>query len=361
MVRARLDALLVTSETNYAYFTGHDTPAWAIKSRPMAFLLPLEAEPVLITAMVAETAAMSPVTEILGYDGFEDAARKALSGVMQNDRLTRGRIGCEFGVEQRLGLPFDEFRKLQAEVPDAEWLDASTVLWELRLHKSPAEVVCMRRAAKIQSEAYRQLLPRVHAGMKESELHRIFVHALVDQGVERPGYVAMHSGEGNYRRVSSWPTDRVLAHGDLWFIDSGARYRGYWTDFGRTVAVGKPSREQRDYYHIAYSAMHAALEIAGPGVRVSELRTAADRVLQQHGIHEKHWARIGHGIGLDLTEPPSVLPTDDHLLEPGMVLAIEPRIDMECGHFQTEEDLVITDEGYELLSEPQNPSLPEND
>jgi Xaa-Pro aminopeptidase len=357
LLEAKLDALLVTSEMNYTYFTGHDSPAWVIKSRPMIFLLPLEDEPAIITTFIAETKELSPIHNLYSYVGFESDACKMVEDVIRELGLDRGNIGCELGVEQRLGISYNEFRSLQANLPQVNWVDATAQLWHLRIRKSPAELGYLRTAGRLQSAAYQALLPYIRSGISELELFRIFARELVENGMEPPGYVAMHSGLGNYGRVSCWPTCRTLIPGDLWFMDNGATFHGYWTDFGRTVAIGKAAKEQKRDYSIAYNATQAALQAVRPGVPVSEIRLAADAVLDAEGIPMYPRARIGHGIGLDITEPPSILEVENELLEPGMVLAIEPRIDREYGHFQTEENFVVTEQGFELLSQPQSPEL----
>jgi Xaa-Pro aminopeptidase len=350
-----LDALLVTSEANCIYFTGHETPGWVIKSRPHIFLLPLERDPVLLTALAAEAEKHTPIPDVRSYasSGFEPAAREMLADVLREAKLTRGRIGCEFGHEQRIGLSYADWRRLETDFQDAEWVDAGDLFWDLRMRKSPAELEYMRRAGQANAVAFRVLLPLVKLGMAERELHRLLAAALVDAGSERPGYVAMHSGPGNYNRVSSWPTNRVLQPGDLLFIDSGARCHGYWSDYGRTVAIGTSTPQQVHDYNLAYRSMQAALELVRPGIAVSKLWSATSAVLAAEGVSSQSSARVGHGLGLDLTEPPSILATESLLLEPGMVIAIEPRIDAEHGHFQTEENLVVTERGYELLSDAQ--------
>lgn len=359
MAGAGLDALLLTSEANYRYLSGHYSAFWLSKARPMMVLLPRERDPILFltTNQVPQAGLMSPVRDIRSWDGFMAEAIPVLAEAIRGVGLARGRIGAELGFKQRLGMPVTEFRRLQAALPQTAFVDAAELLWRLRRVKSPAEVVCLREAARITGEAYQAMFDTVRPGMTEREAHRTFLVELFRRGAERPGYIPITSGPGNYHRRTGGPTDRALEPGDLLWLDGGCSYQGYWADFSRTVAVGRCTAEQAKAYREVRAATHGCLEQVRPGRPVGAVARRAQQEFERRGFPWGAVSRVGHGIGLDLTEPPSIRSDVDEPLEPGMVLTIEPTLVAEHGLYQLEEIYVVTEGGHELLTAPASTEL----
>ena len=267
MAEAGIDALLITSESNYRYLSGHVTPFWVSKSRPMFMLLPLHSEPILFVtnSQVPTVQATSPVADVRAWEGFVGPGIDLLEGALNELGLAAGRIGAELGEEQRLGLPYADFVDLQDRLPRSAFVDAAEALWGLRIIKSPAEIAYLRRSAAIASVAYRELFAGVRPGMTEQDVFAAFVASTIRQGAERPGYVPVHSGAGHYHRISMGPTGRVLAPGDLLWLDGGCVYRGYWSDFARMVAIGQPTIAQQDRYRLVRSIMHDCVAAIAAG------------------------------------------------------------------------------------------------
>ena len=159
MAALGLDALFITSEANYRYLSGHVTPFWVSKTRPLFFLLPLHGDPVVfVTAsQVPAVRATSPVADVRAWEGFVAPGLDLVVQALGELGLARGRIGAELGEEQRLGLPYADFLALQQRLPGAAFVDAAPLLWELRRLKSPAEIAYLRRSAQIAGAAYRRL------------------------------------------------------------------------------------------------------------------------------------------------------------------------------------------------------------
>jgi Xaa-Pro aminopeptidase len=360
MAEAGIDALFISSECNYRYLSGHVTPFWVSKSRPMFFLLPLSAAPILFVtnSQIPTVRATSPVADVRAWEGFVGPGIDLLEGALTELGLTAGRIGAELGEEQRLGLPYADFVDLQDRLPRSAFVDAAELLWGLRVVKSPAEIAYLRRSAEIASAAYRELFAAVRPGMSEHEVFAAFVASTIRQGAERPGYVPIHSGAGHYRRVSMGPTGRRLAPGDLLWLDGGCVYRGYWSDFARMVAIGRPTAAQQDRYRLVRSIMHECVAAIRPGATMPELTARARRAFAAAGLEFSSHSRIGHGLGLDITEPPSINASDETVVRPGMVLTMEPASATDDGFFQLEENLVVTEDGCEILTEPAPAELP---
>ena len=186
MRSAGLDALFVTSESNFRYLSGHVTPFWVSKSRPLFFILPREAPPVLLVTQnqVGVARATSWVEDVRSWEGFVKEGVDLLVSTLQELRLARGRIGAELGFEQRLGLPFQDFLALQRQVPDARFVDAADLFWQMRLIKSDAEIAYLRRSAQIASRAYRDVFESVRGGVTEQEVFAAYA-ASTDQSETR--------------------------------------------------------------------------------------------------------------------------------------------------------------------------------
>ena len=143
----------------------------------------------------------------------------------------------------------------------------------------------------------------------------------------------------------------------MW-MDGGCVYRGYWSDFARMVAVGGATDLQRRRYRTVRAIMHRCIQVVRPGVTMAELTQLAMKQCVEAGVALNAHSRIGHGIGLDITEPPSINLTDATVIQPGMALTMEPTSSTDYGFFQLEENFVVTSEGTELLTEPAPEELP---
>jgi len=360
MEGARMDALFITSENTYRYLSGHVTPFWVSKSRPMFFLLPLRAAPmVFVTSnQVSAVQATSWVRDIRSWEGFVAEGVDLVVEALRESGLSSGRIGAELGHEQRLGLPLADFRRLESFLPDAAFVDAAPLIWALRVIKSPAEIAYMRRSAAIAGKAFHDAFRLAQEGTAERDVFAAFGSSTLLQGAERPGYVPVMSGEGNYARIATGPSNRVLRTGDLVWMDGGAVYHGYWSDFARMVAVGSATEAQRTRYRVIRSIMHAAIKAVRPGVTMAELTTRVMKLCEEAGVPLNAHSRVGHGIGLDITEPPSINLTDPTVIQPGMALTMEPTSYTEYGFFQLEENFIVTPDGVDVLTEPAPEELP---
>jgi len=149
-------------------------------------------------------------------------------------------------------------------------------------------------------------------------------------------------------------SDRVIGsvhEREVLMIDGGPAYKGYYSDIIRTAVIGKASGIQLERHALAVEACYLGLSLLKPGNTVREVTAAVDKFLDDRGFHETNRTRnwIGHSLGLDVHEFPCLELSDD-IIQPGMVFACEPCICDEYGMFGIEENVLITDTGYELLT-----------
>jgi Xaa-Pro aminopeptidase len=189
--------------------------------------------------------------------------------------------------------------------------------------------------------------------MREREVYQTMLNGLSVAGGET--FLAITSGPGSYDLVSKPPNGRVLENGDMVWMDAGCRVAGYWSDYSRAGVAGAPSHLQELAQEKVHQITTAAIQQIRPGVRCSEIaRFCLDRLAELPFATTSSIAaragRIGHGIGLNMTEPPHLGLHDDTPLRAGMIVSVEPGVATEYGTFHVEEDIVVREEGCELLS-----------
>jgi Xaa-Pro dipeptidase len=357
-----LAALLVTSEANYRYLTGHRTQFWVSRARPMLAVLPQGRPPIPVITEIERAVIRdsSWLEDVRTWFGFADDSVPVLADLLRELDLGGERVGVDYGAEMRLGLPVPTFETLQALVKDIRFVDGSPVLWALRQIKSPREIAYKRQAFEAAAAGFRRCWRAVRAGMTEREIQRRMMVSMLEAGADRVGWLPIHSGPGNYAKFSAEPSDRRVRPGDVIWMDAGCTVHGYWSDYGRIAVVGQASANQADAYRRIWEITRACVEAMRPGIPVSDIVKVRDAGYARMGFVEtgSRSGRMGHGSGLEITEPPSVGAHDHTILRPGMVIHIEPKMILPWGFFQLEEAVVVTARGSDYLTAPAPERLP---
>lgn len=357
MDKAGIGALLVTAEVNFRFLTGLVNQGWASPARPRYFLLPLEGEPVAIVPTGTRIAMRdswvrdvrcwtAPCPEDDGISLLRDAIRA--TGAK--------RVGAELGPETRLGFPVQDFDRLRALLTPIEIVDGSPLLTAMRRVKSPAEIARIRFAARAVSAGFDALAERIRAGDTERTACRRLQIDLLERGLDRSPYMIAVSAAGGYETINTGPTDRVLQRGDLLIIDTGSTCDGYFCDFDRNYSFGPPVAAATDAYRRVWDATEAGLAVVRPGATASDVWRAMAEVLGgAEAAASANVGRMGHGLGLLLTEPPSIHPDDHTVLEAGMVITLEPGMGFVSPDGRRcvmvhEENVAVTETGCDLLS-----------
>ncbi len=345
-----LDALFLTERSNYFYFTGHRSAQYEHKMRPMAILLPLRG-PASAVVYSRDAGALRKSTGWEDVRAYVDVPFPAemLAEMVKAAGLDRrgARIGAELGPNERLSLPVADFLGLQRElVPNTQFVDASPLLRDLKIRKSALELSFIRHACAISQVAWERTCQRVHPGMTVRDVGRTLTIAMLEFGAD-----LTHPGKIN----QAFPPEHVYEKGDALWCDYGAIFRGYNADIARRAVFGRPSDDQRRQHDLIWGIASACIAAVAPGARASDVARVCNEQMRRAGYPELVGPkRVGHGIGLDPSEPPSLSLADQTVLEPGMVVTPEPRIDLPSGErLHVEEDIVVsaeTPEGHEWLS-----------
>jgi len=360
MASAQLDALFITSGPNYMYFTGHTVTYWVphwlwttTSAFPFAFVLPAEKDPVICTIpREAKNARQTTfVTQIRTYSGIPFSAEHYVK-MLADSGLSRGRIGCELGAEQRMSMPYKEFTRLQKGLPEVDFVDGTDVIRMVRLIKSREEIERIRKANEITVQALNMLYEKIKVGTTEREAARIVERAMIEYGADRcQFYFTECASTGNTPIVHPRPLERAFEVGECVYVDLGAAYKNYIADVNRTIAFGRATAQMNDTYAVVLECEKAMFKAAKPGARTRDVCLAFERVMKEagYGDIDLYPFRVGHGVGMGI-EPPSLSKDDETVLKNGMVIGIEPRISKPFGYITVEDEVVVTSTGNKVLT-----------
>ena len=351
MDAAGLDAILLTTEPDIRYFTGYLTRFWESPCRPWFLVLPRSGDPIaVIPSIGAALMARSWITDIRCWRA-PDLEDDGISLLAETLRALGPSIGTPSGLQSHLRMPLTDFARLNAALPQPIGADFD-ILRSLRLVKSEAEIEKIKTACQIATRAFARVPEIASMGQPLARVFRDFQRLCLDEGADWVPYLAGAAAPSGYGDVISPADDRPLAAGDILMLDTGLVHDGYFCDFDRNFSVGRPSADVAEGHSRLIEATNAAFEAARPGSTAAELFHVMDKIVTG-GAGGSEAGRYGHGLGMNLTEWPSLIPTDHTPLVSGMVLTLEPGIELAPGRALVhEENIVIRENGAEWLSQP---------
>ncbi len=312
-----------------------------------------------------------------------DALDDILPGLLEDRERVYYTLGRHADIDQRLIGWVNQVRaKIRAGIQaPVEFISVDPFLHELRLFKSPAEIKAMRYAAQVSAGAHRRAMVVCRPGMTEADLEAVLLHEFITHGCRFPAYPPIVGSGGNGCILHYTDNSDRLRAGDLVLIDAGAEFEHYAADITRTYPVsGCFSRAQRAIYAVVLAAQLAAMDKVRPGNHWNEPHDAAVRVLTEgmaelgllKGKAEKlvaeeayrrfYMHRTGHWLGMDVHDVGDYKVGGQwRLLEPGMVLTVEPGLYVPSGSegvarkwwnigVRIEDDVLVTEQGHEVLS-----------
>jgi len=359
MAIAKLDALLLTTEAEVRYFSGFLTQFWQSPTRPWFLVVPVVGKPIAVIPEIgAACMARTWIDDIRTWPSPHprDDGVSLLASAL---RVCGGRIGLLMGPETYLRMPLADFKALRLQLSGVEFCDATSIMRSLRIVKSSAEIGKIAQACCYVSDAFNAAPQLFAKGMAIDAAFRAFKIECLARGVDDVSYLVGGAGSGGYEDIISPPSTRRLLSGDVLILDTGCIFDGYFCDFDRNFALERADDEACRAYDALYRATAAALDIARPGRTCAELFATMQAVLDTAGALGNEVGRMGHGLGMQLTEGPSLAPFDETVLEPGMVLTLEPGMRFAPERIMVhEENIVIRDGAPELLSRRAPPELP---
>ncbi|MFZ5962191.1 M24 family metallopeptidase [Thalassococcus sp. BH17M4-6] len=358
MAQHDLAALLLTTEPEVRYFTGFLTRFWESPTRPWFVIVPASGDPIAVIpeigAALMLTTWISDIRTWISPD-LDDDGVTLLAQTLQE--VAQGDIGLPFGPESHLRMPLADYHRLTRLLAPQRLVSDHGILRQLRMVKSEAEIARIAAACDIAGRAFARVPEVAQPGVPLAQVFRRFQVLCLEEGADWVPYLAGASDPGGYADVISPATEAPLAPGDVLMLDTGLVHAGYFCDFDRNYSVGPPAPPVREAHARLIDATRVGFEAAKPGATAAELFSAMNCIVNPGG-DVAGAGRLGHGLGMQLTEWPSLIPTDHTVLAPGMVLTLEPGIEVSPGKLLVhEENIVIREDGAHWLSPPAGPEM----
>lgn len=357
-----LGALLLTTAADIFYVTGFLTRFWESPARPWFLIVPSTGDPVaVIPSIGAELMARTWIEAIRTWDAPHpgDDGVSLLVDTLSSLLPEQARIGVPMGLETQLRMPLADYDRVAAGIAPRRFVDGTGAVQRVREVKSAAEVEAIRASCAIAGRAFARVQEIAAPGRPLETVFRDFQAMLLQEGADWVSYLAGGAGPDGYADVISPASSDPLQDGDVLMLDTGTVRNGYFCDFDRNYAVGPASEAVRRTHAALWEATEDALASLRPGMLACDAHRLLSEALVRRGA-EPGGGRLGHGLGITLTEWPSFTPLDDTPLREGMVLTLEPGALVAPGRMLVhEENIVLRAHGPELLSPRAPLEMPE--
>ena len=354
MYERGLDAILLCTEAEVRYYTGFRSLFWQSPTRPWFVIIPKSGKPIAVIPEIGrDLMERTWVDEIITWP----SPRREDDGVSLLVKVLKGsnKIGLLKGEEASLRMPLNDFETLNSKI-NGSFIDCSDLVKEVRLVKSEVEINIIRQVCSIASCAFDRAHQLFHIGQPLDQAFRDFKIALLEAGAEEVPYLVGGAGQDGYSDVISPPSNQLLKNGDILMLDTGSSLKGYFCDFDRNWAIGKASNLAKTAYSKLYNATEVALKKIRPGMTCAQVFSLINSSL---GEGDSDIGRMGHGLGIQLTEYPSLMLNDKTVLRENMVMTIEPSLSYGDGLMMVhEENICIRDGEPELLTKRAAEELP---
>ena len=361
MQKDGLECIVATTRQNVYYSTGHNNLSIDSSGRLGAAIFPFNGDPVYCveTNESFEAHKTSPIKDVRIYkEGGEWEPLKPwefVAEVIEEKRLAKTKIGMEISMYScaPAGIPAAQVDYLRKLLPNAEILDCGHIFEKMRAVKTQEEIEIMEKAALITGEAVTTALETAEPGQTEKEVLLRIVNLCQEQDLTGHGYV---DAGPNIFTTHHKTSDYKIKKGDIIHIDFGVTSRGYETDVARAAKFGDPDRNETKTYEFATGVMMQVAETLVPGNTVLETHNATkkfyeDRGVQYRLVEDQGRDFIGHSLGLAIHEAPFIgLSHSNWVIEPGMIIAIEPRATIGNARVHYEDMFLVTKKGARNIS-----------
>ena len=334
------DAVLITSYENYRYYSG-------FCGSNCALIITKERKFLITDGRYTEQAkAQAPEFEIILQSG---SMASSICRVIEENKL------CSIDYETSKMTDF-EINALKSGAKNVVWHPIADFAIFTRAVKDIDEIECIRRAVEISDRAFAKLLPEIQVGMTEREVSARLEYYMALFGSERPAFETISASGVRSSLPHGAPTDKKLQNGELLTLDFGACFNGYMSDITRTIALGKADETLISVFDTVLDVQRKCICAVKPGTAAKELDLLQRELFEKAGFSQYICHSLGHGVGLEIHEAPTVSRLSETILAPGMVITIEPGLYIpNLGGVRTEDTVLVTDTGFEVLTKaPHN-------
>lgn len=340
-----LDSLLVTSSANVYYLSNYLTDP---HERVIAIYVSTTLDPILVLPNMEKDDAIAAgwSHEIIGYHDHEDPWMLFKTALHKNDKIPHA-IGIEYDQ-----MTMDRYNAVTTILPNTAVKDAKEILANLRVIKSKKEYTILKQAADLADFGIETGIKAITEGAREIDIIAIIEYELKKQGIQGMSFSTMALSGAKTASPHGNPGMKKIEKGDMVLFDLGVVYEGYCSDITRTVAHKSVTDEQKKIYQTVLEAEQKAIDISKIGTAVGQVDLAAREHIEAAGYGEYFTHRIGHGLGIETHEYPSMHSKNDLALKEGMCYTIEPGIYVPgSGGVRIEDMVYMTDKGPEILTE----------
>ena len=330
-----LDALVVSQPENRRYLSGFTGSAGLLLITAELSLLLTDSRYV---EQAARQAADFRVVQIANSDS------RQLAALLEECQLKR--VAFESGH-----LTVAHLRRWQDSAPQVDWVSSEGLVESLRMVKQPDELQAIRTAAGLADEAFSHLINNLHPGVTERQVAWELEVYMRTHGASKVAFDLIVAAGSNGAMPHATVSDREIQPGEPIVIDLGAVFDGYHSDMTRTVCLGRPDERFEEIYSVVLAAQQAAEAALRPGLTGQEVDQIARRIIDEAGFSAEFGHGLGHGVGLAIHEGPRLGQTATDVLQPNMVVTVEPGIYLPgWGGVRVEDLVIITAEGCEVLT-----------
>ncbi len=249
---------------------------------------------------------------------------------------------------EALQVRYSEYMNLKERLKVKELVPLKDELARLRRIKTKEEIACMRQAEHIGDLAFEEVLHHIRPGVTEMEIAAKLEYIMKLNGADKLSFETIVASGVNSSKPHAEPSNRKIEKGDFVTMDFGCVYKGYCSDMTRTVVVGKANKQQKEIYSTVLKAQLSVLDMLTPGLRGKDYDTVARTIIYEAGYEGCFGHGLGHSVGLEIHENPRFSMLEEDMIEPGMIMTVEPGIYIpEFGGVRIEDMVVITEESYE--------------
>jgi len=304
---------------------------------------------------------LAPVPNILITDfRYREQAQEQVQGyevVIQEESIfqTLSQLFKQYNLKT-VGLDQDNitlavYAKLKEEAPNVNFCSLQDPCGEIRRVKTPDELILLKKAVEIADKAFLHILEYLQPGLTEREIALELEFFMRRLGGSKNAFDTIVASGNRAALPHGVATNKILQTGEFVVMDFGTVYQGYYSDMTRTIILGEPDLRQQEIYQLVLQAQTEVYRNIQPGMRASEADALARRIIEEAGYSENFGHGLGHGVGLEIHEEPRLSPRDETILEPGMIVTVEPGIYIPSwGGVRIEDMVVITSDGCEILT-----------
>lgn len=337
LTEQNIDVAMITDPANVFYYAGfHSEP----HERFMSLMVDLNENKTILFVPALDKSAADAVSDVEYIIPISDEEEpfEIVSNHISNDAK-------QFGVEKK-SLNLFRYDSLKIYFPQVEVVDIQPFTNILRMKKSREEIELMQNAANIIEQVLAEGIKKVQVGMTELELTAHFETLMREFGADGPSFSTIVLSGEKAALPHGTPGNRKFQNGDFLLIDMGVIKDGYCSDTTRTFVIGEPTEKQKEIYNIVLQSNQAGIQAVQADVPLKTFDIAARNVIANEGYNEYFNNRVGHGLGIEVHEEPSIHSNNEKIAKAGLVFTIEPGIYIPgYGGVRIEDTIYINEHG----------------